>query len=216
MSPDARASEVLKLLLEHFGERKHIEARTITKSRSTALQAAIVGHKIPAVNALLKAGADPSIVDPSGQSTLDLAIRGLHDVLIRETKLSKRDIKYDAARSLEIIFLISEAGAWPKQFNWGTSIKQMLKVAKPPIARMMDIPHWRAMSRGLEKELGEVIAENVRLHQRTWLVLKTSVGRFITLCSPCLLPNCLSACRPLRKCHSRQWASEQRSSMTKS
>ncbi|MCJ1282090.1 hypothetical protein MMC26_001413 [Xylographa opegraphella] len=159
MSPDPRMPELFRLLLQHFGNPDEVNCRATTESRSTPLQAAITGHNVPAVKALLKAGADVSIIDSRDQTTLDLAIAQLQSLIYTNSDLSRRDIETDVARALEIISLISEAGSWPKQFDWGVQITAMLQVATPLMEVMMELPHWKNMSLGLEQSLASIIAQ---------------------------------------------------------
>ncbi|KFY22788.1 hypothetical protein V493_06319 [Pseudogymnoascus sp. VKM F-4281 (FW-2241)] len=156
---DPTILEIFQLLLNKFGTLEHINARSSREARSTALQAAVQAHNVWAIKALIKAGADVAMLDTSGSSMLDIATSSLQKLLRGQSNLSTRDLDLEVSRALETISLISEAGDWPVQFDWGSSIAAMLTVTKSLREAMMDIPHWECCSLGLGKLFGNIVAE---------------------------------------------------------
>jgi ankyrin repeat protein len=116
-SGDPRTPKLFQLLLKKFGSSEQINARAARKSRTTALQAAVQSHNVAAIKALIKAGADVTVLDPGGATVLDIATTNLQKLLKGQSTLLRRDLEFEIAEALETISLISESGSWPAQFN---------------------------------------------------------------------------------------------------
>jgi len=160
-APDEAHIEALKLLLQQFSSPEHINAKAKVEPFSTPLQVAISNHNLVAVKLLVKAGADIYEKDHHDEDAMDLAVSSIHKLMVKKSKLARKDIEDDVSRALEIISFIAAEGSWPSQFDIGECVWKILEAAAFLISDMKKIPHWRRQQLGLDGILSRIIDQHI-------------------------------------------------------
>lgn len=157
LDPPPAEVEVFHLLLQKFCLPQHVNAPATTKPYSRPIQVAIFNHNLPAVKALIKAGVDLSVPDHFGEDSMTLAIRSINKLMVKETKLARRDVERDLNNALAIISAIADERDWPTQFKIGAVVSNILEEGAPLISVMRQLPHIQRQRLGLNGALTKVI-----------------------------------------------------------
>lgn len=148
-------------LLSRYREKDQIDAKAATTA--TALQFAIGAQNLPAVKALLEAGADIDILGPKGTTTLQLAKDFVPKTSLAELYLpaSGRTVAgSNRRRGLEIVALIESAKEWSDESKIRSIILPLYRELLPYLQQLESISHEESKQLGIQGIVCEIVGRH--------------------------------------------------------